>query len=120
MKLNLYRRHRPGCESGKSEDSRSTEREERRKGWGRKCFCQIHLSGTLDGRFSRKATRTSDWVEAQRIADAYEKADSWTGKPRVEPVAPEPAGPKPRTTIPDAISVYLSNREAANSHLPVF
>lgn len=114
MKLNLYRRHRPGCESGKSEDSRSTEREERRKGWGRKCFCQIHLSGTLDGRFSRKATRTSDWVEAQRIADAYEKADSWTGKPRVEPVAPEPAGPKPRTTIPDAISVYLSNREAAN------
>jgi integrase len=114
MKLNLYRRHRPGCESGKPEDSRSTEREERQKGWGRKCFCQIHLSGTLDGRFSRKVTRTSDWVEAQRIADAYEKADSWTGRPKVEPAAPEPPGPKARTSIPDAIAVYLSNRKATN------
>jgi len=113
MKLNLYRRHRPGCESGKSEDSRSTEREERRKGWGRKCFCQIHLSGTLDGKFSRKATRTSDWVEAQRIADAYEKADSWTGKPKLEPVAPEPAPAKSRVTIADACKVFITNRESA-------
>ena len=114
MKLNLYRRHRPGCEAGRLEDSRSSEHDERRRGWGRKCDCQIHLSGTLDGKFSRKATHTSDWIEAQRLAEAYQNADSWTGKPRVEPAAPEAARPRPRTTIPDAIQEYLSNREAAN------
>jgi integrase len=113
MKLNLYRRHRPGCEAGKPQDSRSSEHEERRKGWGRKCDCQIHVSGTLDGKFSRKATRASNWGEAQRIAEIYEKADSWTGKPRLEAIAPEPAA-KPRLTITDVIKVYLSNREAAN------
>ena len=114
MKLNLYRRHRPECEAGKPEDSRSSEHEERRKGWGRKCRCQIHVSGTLDGTFSRKATRTSDWVEAQRIAEAYEKADSWTGKPKFEAIPSETAAAKPRVTITDAVKIYLSNREAAN------
>ena len=72
MKLNLYRRHRPECESGRPEDSRSIESEERRKGWGRKCLCPIQLSGTLGSQFSRKSTGTSEWSEAQRIADAYE------------------------------------------------
>jgi integrase len=114
MRLNLYRRHRPGCEAGKPEDSRSSEHEERRKGWGRKCDCQIHVSGTLDGKFSRKATRTSDWAAAQRTATVYEESDSWTGKPRLQPVLPEPAGPTPRSTISEAITVYLSNRGAAN------
>jgi integrase/recombinase XerD len=116
MKLNLYRRHRLGCEARRPEDARSSEHEERRKGWGRKCHCQIHISGTLDGKFSRKVTRTSDWIEAQRIAEAYQKEGSWTGRPKPEPIAsePEPAGAKPSLTIAGAIQVYLSNREAAN------
>jgi hypothetical protein len=83
MKLNLYRRHRPECEAGRPWQSRSSELEERRKGWGRKCTCQINMSGTLDGNFSRKCTGASDWAEAHRIADAYEKAGSWTGRPNV-------------------------------------
>lgn len=74
MKLNFYRRHRPDCEAGRRSQSRSSEFDERRKDWGRKCACQIHTSGTLGGKFSRKATGTSDWAEAHRIADAYEKA----------------------------------------------
>jgi integrase/recombinase XerD len=113
MKLNLYRRHRPGCEAGKPEDLRSTEREERRKGWGRTCFCQIHLSGTLDGKFSRRATHTSEWAEAHRIADAYETADSWTGKPKLPPAAPEPAPSKSRITIADACEIFITHRESA-------
>jgi len=113
MKLNLYRRHRPYCESGKPEDSRSTERDERRKGWGRKCHCQIHLSGTLDGKFSRKATRASAWSEAQRIAEAYERADSWTGTPKPVLVAPEPVAAKSRVTIADACQIFITNRESA-------
>ena len=115
MKLNLYRRHRPGCEGGKPEDSRSSEHDERRRGWGRKCDCQIHLSGTLDGKFSRKATaHLRLGSKRSGLQRRTQNADSWTGKPTVEPAAPEPARPKPRTTIADAIQVYLSNREAAN------
>jgi integrase len=113
MKLNLYRRHRPECESKKPADSRSTEREERQKGWGRKCLCQIHLSGTLDDRFSRKATGTSDWGEAQRIAEAYEKADSWTGTPKPAPVADETAPIKTRCTVVDACKTFVASREVA-------
>lgn len=113
MKLNLYRRHRLECEAGRPEDSRSGEHDERRKGWGRKCQCQIHLSGTLDRKFSRKATNTSDWIEARRIADAFEQADSWTGQPTIAPVAPEPASAETRVTISDACQVFLTNRESA-------
>jgi integrase len=107
--LNLYRRHRQGCEAGYQEESRSGEFDERKKGWKR-CACVIFASGTLGGKFSRKATGTADWDVAHRIAEIYAKADSWTGKP------PEPAlaAPEPtRITIEDAIKVYLANREAS-------
>jgi integrase len=112
MKLNLYRRHRPDCVSSKPGDSRSSEREEQRKGWGRKCLCPIYLSGTLDGKFSRKGADTSDWLEARQIAEAYEKAGSWTGQPQPAPV-PESPPEKRRVTIADACQVFVANREAA-------
>jgi integrase len=113
MKLNLYRRHRPECESRRDEDSRSTEFEERRKGWGRKCLCPIQLSGTLNGKFSRKSTGTSDWTDAQRIADVYENADSWAGTPNPVPVAPERAPTKPPCTVVDACKTFVASREVA-------
>lgn len=113
MKLNLYRRHRLGCEVSRPEDSRSSEHDERRKGWGRKCQCQIHLSGTLDGKFSRKATHTSDWIEATRIAQAYEQAGSWTGTPKPSPIAPPPVSAKSRVTIAHACDAFVTNRESA-------
>jgi integrase len=113
MKLNLYRRHRPDCEAGRPSDSRSSEPDERRKDWGRKCHCQIHVSGTLDGKFSRKATDTSDWGEAHRIAEAYEKVGSWSGEPQPQPPVPEPTPAKPRVTIEHACKVFLTNRESA-------
>jgi site-specific recombinase XerC len=113
VKLNLYRRHRPECESGRPEDSRSTESEERRRGWGRKCLCPIQLSGTLAGRFSRKSTFTSDWSEAQRTAEAYEKADSWIGTTKPAPIAPELAPTRARCTVVDACKAFVSSREAA-------
>ena len=104
MALQLYRRHRVQCVAGHPDGFRSSELDERRKGWGRKCRCVIQMSGTLGGEFSRKSTGTADWAEAYRTAEAYAKADSWTGKPKPEPVAPEPASntTKPRITIEDA------------------
>jgi hypothetical protein len=59
MALTLYRRHRVECEAGHFEDSRSGEWEERRRGWKR-CNCGVHLSGTLDGKFSRKTAGPAD------------------------------------------------------------
>jgi hypothetical protein len=110
--LNLYRRHREACEGGHVFDSRSGEFEERKKGWKR-CACLIFASGTLDRKFSRKCTDTADWLEARRIADEYEKADSWTGKPNVLSPVPEPAPERARITIPHACKVFVTNREAA-------
>lgn len=117
MRLHLYRRHRPECEAGRPWQSRSSEFDERRKDWGRKCACQIHMSGTLGGRFSRKSTGTSDWAEAHRIAEAYEKAGSWTGTPASPPAhatpEPAPAPTKSRITIEDACQVFITHRESA-------
>jgi integrase len=110
--LNLYRRHREACEGGHAFDSRSGEFEERKKAWKR-CACLIFASGTLDRKFSRKCTETADWIEARRIADDYETADSWNGKPSVQPPVPESAPEKPRVTIADACQVFITNREAA-------
>jgi integrase len=111
MALHRYRRHRSGCEGGHPADSRSGEFEERKKGWKR-CACVIFISGTLGGRFSRRATGATEWAAAHRMADRYTEADSWTGtKP------PEPAGisePLPqRITVAEACSVFLATREAS-------
>ena len=54
MALHLYRRHRSDCDAGRPNEFRSSELDERRKGWGRKCRCLIQISGTLAGKFSRK------------------------------------------------------------------
>ena len=107
MALHLYRRHRTDCDAGRPNESRSSEVDERRKGWGRKCRCLIQISGTLAGRFSRKTTSTVDWEEARRIADALERAASWTGdmpvKSQATDAAPERA--KTRTSIADGCKV---------------
>lgn len=113
MALHLYRRHRTDCTAGRPNEFRSSELDERRRGWGAKCQCQIQLSGTLGGKFSRKSTETADWDEAKRVAKAYEEAGSWTGQPVVAPVAPEPVKDKPRTTIAAACETFTTNREAA-------
>src|SRR5215207_2246307 len=101
--LNLYRRHRPDCEAGYPAESRSGEFDERKKG-RKRCACVIFVSGTLDGKFARKATGAADWVDARRIAEVYEQADSWTGqaKPNPLPVAAPPVPEKTRITVEDA------------------
>jgi hypothetical protein len=117
MPLHLYRRHRPGCEGGHAEEARSGEFEERKKGWKR-CACVIFISGTLGGKFSRKATGTADWAEAHQVTETYETVDSWTGIPQPESVViPEPVAAAPlRITIDEACKVFLATREATVAH----
>jgi len=123
MALTLYRRHRPECEAGRPHDARSSELEEHRKSWGRRCTCQIHMSGTLGGTFSRKAAGTSEWSDAHRIAEAYGRANAWIASSRPI-VAPSPAPvpvsePQPthaRMPIADALALFRANRKAAVAH----
>jgi hypothetical protein len=111
--LRLYRRHSLGCKAGHPVDFRSGKFEESRRGWKR-CACPIVASGTLHGVFSRKNTGHYEWEQAEAAAAALEATSSWDGSPVNAAPPPEPAAPPQRTTVADAILVYLANREAAN------
>jgi integrase len=116
MALNLYRRHRLECEAGHPEDLRSGDWEERRKGWKR-CNCIIHISGTLGGKFKRRATGRTTWEDARAVATALELANAWdaTVSTLPPPQLPGSAAPSatPQVTIARAIEVFLANREAS-------
>jgi integrase len=109
--LRLYRRHRKECEAGHPEDFRSGQFEEGRRGW-KKCGCQIHASGTLNGQFRRKYTGKTDWDEAKAVAAHWEKANAWDGVPALP--SPLPARSSSRITITEAAEVFLTHREGAN------
>jgi integrase len=106
MALKLYRRHRKECEGGHSEDFRSGEFEEGRRGW-KKCACLIHVSGTLGGKFNRKQTGKSDWEEAKAVAAEWEKATSWNGEITLPEPLPELTQPS-RVTIERAVKAFLA------------
>ncbi len=110
MALKLYRRHRKECEAGLSEDGRTGQFEESRRGWKR-CACLIHAAGTLSGRFNRRQTGKTDWDEAKAVAAQWEAAGSWDGKPKPQPEPPAPAPASRRITLDDAIKVFLTLRE---------
>jgi integrase len=116
MALNLYRRHRLECEAGHTEDLRSGDWEERRKGWKR-CNCVIHISGTLGGKFKRRATGRTRWEEARAVATALELANAWDATVSALPPPQLPGSTAtsetPQVTITRAIEVFLANREAS-------
>lgn len=119
MTLTLYRRHLHGCEAGRPKDTRSTERDERQKGWGRKCACPIYVSGTLGGRFDRTSTLTPDWERAHTLAASYEQAQVWT-RPSRTPSTPAADPPsealrpaRAAVALVDACALFVSHREAA-------
>ena len=106
MALKLYRRHRIECEGGHSEDARTGEFEEGRRGWKR-CGCLIHVAGTLAGKFSRKQTGKALWDEAKAVAAEWEKAGSWDGEVTVPEPLPEAAQPH-RAAIERAVTAFLA------------
>lgn len=113
MPLTLYRRHRSECEGSHAEDSRSGQFEEGRRGW-KKCACLIHVSGTLNRKFSRKQTGKSDWDEAKAIAAIWEAAQSWDGPAKIEASGPWPAdSASGRMALADAITAFLAIREGS-------
>ena len=108
MALNVYRRHRRECKSGHPEEFRSSEFDERKKGWKR-CDCPIFGSGTLARRFRRQSTGQWQWDDARAVTTCWEQAGSWDGT-ILEP--PRPTEPlqrgEHRITIADATKAFLA------------
>jgi site-specific recombinase XerD len=105
MALALYRRHRRGCKAGHVEETRSSEYDERKKGWKR-CECPIFVSGSLHKRFSRQTTGQWEWDVARAVAERLEAVGTWGNVgPTLHP-ATETA--PSRTTIADATEAFLA------------
>src|SRR5271168_276604 len=79
MSIALYRRHRQQCKAGHPHNTRTSEYDERKKGWKR-CECPIFASGTLSGAFKRQNSGQWEWDDAKAIAAGWEQAGSWDDK----------------------------------------
>ncbi len=114
MALNLYRRHGSHCVGGRALHDMTYEADELRRSWKR-CLCPIYASGTLGFRVKRKNTECATWDEAKALVRTWQDAASWEG-PVTAPPAPEPPAPNPdagRVTIADAITAFITVREAS-------
>ncbi len=107
MSLALYRRHRRDCKADHKEELRTSEYDERKKGWKR-CERPIIASGTLQKYFRPQTTGEWEWTPARAIAGQWEAAGTWD---KIEPepeAAPTSETPPERTTILDATEGYLA------------
>src|SRR5665213_3529889 len=110
MSLALYRRHRRDCKAGHAEERRTSEYDERKKGWKR-CECPIFMSGTLRGRSKRKNTGQWEWESAKSVAAHWETLGNWDGKvPSTPPQTRVETGPE-RITIDRAIKAFTAEFE---------
>jgi len=105
MPLALYRRHRQDCKGGHRHNSRTSEYDERRKGWKR-CECPIFASGTLQRKFKRHNTGQWEFESAREIAAALERAKSWRSVVQEAPSADESR--TTRIAIDDATEAFLA------------
>ena len=75
MPLALYRRHRQGCKGGHPHNSRTSEYDQRKKGW-KQCECPIFASGTLHRHFRRH--NTGQWeFEAPILFSQISEAEAF-------------------------------------------
>jgi integrase len=111
MALALYRRHRRDCKGGHPEELRTSEYDERKKGWSR-CECPIFVSGSLAKAFRRRSTGRWQWDEAKLVAEELEKAGNWEGtSPSPAPALLTEPTPLPRVTIDRAIKGFTAEFE---------
>jgi integrase len=117
MPLALYRRHRQECKGGHPHNSRTSEYEERKKGWKR-CECPVFASGTLKKTFQRHNTGQWEFDAARAVAGALERTGSWKAFP--EPAHPVGDPQTARITVEHATQAFLAkckNRSLARNTL---
>lgn len=112
MPLALYRRHRQECKGGHRHNSRTSEYEERKKGWKR-CECPIFASGTLSKKFKRHNTGHWEFHIARAIAEALERAGSWTATIH-EPVPQQNESQIERIRVEEATEAFLAKCKNRN------
>jgi integrase len=114
MALALYRRHRRDCKAAHAEESRTSEYDERKKGW-RRCECPIFVSGSLGRKFRRQTTGRWEWDDARLIAARLETAGKWDTPPSMVPeLSVAKFGGEsqpPRATIFDTTEAFLAQRQ---------
>jgi integrase len=110
MSLALYRRHRRDCKASHTEELRTSEYDERKKGWKR-CECPIFISGTLQGKSKRKNTGRWEWESAKSLAAHWETLGNWDGNvPSATPEAKVETAPE-RVTIERAVKAFTAEFE---------
>lgn len=113
MGLALYRRHRRECKAAYPEELRSSEYDERRKGWKR-CECPIFVSGTLARKFRRQATGQWEWDRAREAAAKWEAAGKWgADDPPAPPILTSEATVE-CPTVSDGIEAFLAKCKVRN------
>jgi hypothetical protein len=102
--LTVYRRHLEVAKSGHPEELRTSEFDERKKGWKR-CECPIFASGTLNRISRRQNTGQWEWEPAKLIAVKLEAFGRWDG-PKPEPplIINHSVATTNRTTAPKVFS----------------
>lgn len=116
MALNVYRRHGSHCPGGRALHAMTYEADELRRSW-KKCSCPIYASGTLGGKFKRRNTERTAWIDAKSVVEGWEAARAWDGFSNPiqtpSPPAQEVTSRPSRITISDAIAAFLAIREGA-------
>src|ERR1039458_1576066 len=108
--LALYRRHRLNCKGRHPHNSRTSEYDERKKGW-RRCECPIYASGTLHGNAKRQNTGRWEWDAARGVAERFRAAGSWSGSSPESVQAVAPPKSDSRITIERAIKAFTAEFE---------
>ena len=99
-----------GAKPKRSEDFKSGPLEECRRGWKR-CFCVIHASGSITGKFGRRSTGERDGEKAHTVVGEWVTARSWLCDGPLAEQEPVPApDPLPAgTKISETIDAYLDH-----------
>jgi integrase len=113
MGLALYRRHPLEFKSGHPEDLRTSEYDERKKGWQR-CECPIFVSGSLQKKFRRQSTGCWEWEPARAVVTRIQVAGHWDPD-AVEPPQPMALTPVGQVTIERAVAAFLKSHNESSA-----
>ena len=107
MALALYRRHRSECKGRHPHNLRTSEYDERKKGWKR-CECPIFASGTLNKKFKRYNTGQWEFEAARAVALTLERNGRWDKVAPALKVAPTSEPAASRITVEDALQAFIA------------
>lgn len=121
MALNLYRRHNRTCSGNHPEDSKSSQLEERKKGWVR-CDCPITAAGVFpNGKFLRRSTGEWEWDKAEAVRQQWEATTAAPPPLTPDPVPPIPPTPSTgkatKVKIEDAKKAFLEDHKTFGTAL---